>query len=178
MLIAMLDHIMIRYIILKNLAIVFLFLVVFFGGIENTAGAGISWLSFQTAARKNQNSRKPFFVWFHETGCEYCILFEKNILSEREVINSINKNFYPVKVNVYGNGKYKFFNGKEYGGKSLSAKFNVIGFPTSLFFDSNYKKIFYLPGYWNKKDFMLVLGWISSKSYKRESLRKYFKNSF
>lgn len=169
---------MIRYIALKSLTIVFLLFVVFFGGPKNTEGEGIRWLSLQKAIRKNQNLRKPFFVWFHETGCEYCILFEKNILSKKEVVNSINKNFYPVKVNVYGNVKYKFFNGKEYGGKSLSAKFNIIGFPTSLFFDSYYKKIFYLQGYWNKKDFILVLGWISSKSYKKESLRRYFKNSF
>ena len=178
MLIAIIDCIMIRYIILKNSAAVFLLLIVFFGGIENTAGAGIRWLSFQKAIKKNKNFKKPFFVWFHETGCEYCILFKKNILSERDVIDLINKNFYPVEVNAYGGRKYKFFDGKKYGGKSLSSKFNIIGFPTSLFFDSHYKKIFYLPGYWNKKDFMLVLGWISSKSYKRESLRKYFKNSF
>ena len=183
MLIAIIDFIMIRYIILKKSAVVFLLLVVFFGGIENAAGVGaktggIRWLSFQKAMKKNKNFKKPFFVWFHETGCEYCILFEKNILSEREVINLINENFYPVEINAYGGRKYEFFDGKKYGGKSLSSKFNVIGFPTSIFFDSHYKKIFYLPGYWNKKDFMLVLGWISSKSYKRESLRKYFKNSF
>jgi len=176
MLIAIIASIMIRYTILKRLVIVFLFLIAFFGGIENTAGAGIRWLSFQKAAEKNKNFKKPFFVWFHETGCEYCILFRKNILSKREVVNSINKNFYPIKINVYGYRKYEFFDGKKYSGKSLSSKFNIIGFPASLFFDPHYKKIFELQGYWSKKDFMLILNWISSKSYKRESLRRYFKN--
>ena len=136
----------------------------------------IKWLNFQKAMKKNINIKKPFLIWVHETGCEYCELFKKNVLSKTIIIYKINKYFYPIKSNGYGNKKYLFFNGKMFNGKSLSAKFNVIGFPTTVFLNSDYKKIFTLPGYWDKKNFILVLDWIGSGLYKKESLRRYFKS--
>ena len=126
---------------------------------------------------KNKDFKKPFFVWFHETGCEYCILFKRNVLSKTGIADKINKYFYAIKVNSFGDNKYIFFNGKVFNGKSLSSKFNVIGFPASIFFAPDYKTVFTLPGYWSRKDFTLVLDWLKSGLYKKESLRRYYKNT-
>jgi thioredoxin-related protein len=146
-----------------------------YAGGQNNAGS-IKWESLTAAIKNNKVHKKVFLLHFYFPTCGYCIRMDKHVFSRKSVINYVNKNFHPVLINIYGNKKILYFNGAYLTEKQLAAKFNITGVPAEIFFTPYYRKIFLLPGYWKKSDFMLVSSWVASGKYKIESLRKFSQN--
>lgn len=136
----------------------------------------IKWESIASAIKKNKIEKKYFLLHFYFPTCVYCIKMEKHVFNHKSLINYINKHFYPVMIDIYGNKKNLYFNGEYLSGKQLASKFDITGTPTEVYFNSSYKKIFKLYGYWKKADFLLISEWIASGKYKTESLRKFSRN--
>lgn len=136
----------------------------------------IHWEDLTTAIKHNKTHKKFFLLDFYSAACHYCQLMDRNVYSKKDVINYLNSHFHPVRVNIYSSKRILYFNGKYTTGAKLMSKFHLTGPPTEIFFSPAYKKIFILPGYWGKKDLLLVARWIATGKYKVESLRK-FSNS-
>ena len=143
-----------------------------YAGGQNNSGT-IKWESLTAAIKKNKLHKKVFLLHFYFPTCAYCIRMDKHVFNRKSVINYVNKHFHPVLIDIYGNKKILYFNGVYLTEKQLAAKLNITGVPTDIFYSPYYKKIFLLPGYWKKSDFMLVSRWIASGKYKIESLRKF-----
>ena len=146
-----------------------------YAGGQNNSGT-IKWESLTAGIKNNKLHKKVFLLHFYFPTCAYCIRMDKHVFSRKSVINYVNKHFHPVLVDIYGNKKILYFNGAYLTEKQLAAKLNITGVPTEIFYTSYYKKIFLLPGYWKKSDFMMVSRWIASGKYKIESLRKFSQN--
>ena len=136
----------------------------------------VKWENLTVAIKNNKLYKKVFLLHFYFPTCGYCIRMDKHVFSRKSVINFVNKNFHPVLINIYGNKKILYFNGAYLTEKQLAAKFNITGVPAEIFFTPHYRKIFLLPGYWKKSDFMMVSSWVASGKYKIESLRKFSQN--
>ena len=80
---------------------------------------------------------------FH--GCVYCEELEKNTYSDTRVIEKA-KSFVCVKVDAYEQ--------KEYDGGELTERYNVDGFPTIVFLNSNGNEINRIEGYANPGPFL------------------------
>lgn len=146
-----------------------------YAGSQNNSGT-IKWESLTSAIKNNKLHKKFFLMHFYFPTCAYCIRMNRHVFNGKSVINYVNKHFHPVLVNIYGNKKILYFNGSYLTEKQLAAKFNITGVPAEIFFTPHYRKIFLLPGYWKKSDFMMVSSWVASGKYKIESLRKFSQN--
>lgn len=146
-----------------------------YAGGQSNSGT-IKWESLTAAIKNNKLHKKFFLMHFYFPTCAYCIRMNRHVFNGKSVINYVNKHFHPVLVNIYGNKKILYFNGSYLTEKQLAAKFNITGVPAEIFFTPHYRKIFLLPGYWKKSDFMMVSSWVASGKYKIESLRKFSQN--
>jgi len=81
---------------------------------------------FELAKKEN----KPIMLYFHFNGCGACIKLEKTTFINKEVIEFVNQNFICYSVNI----SYK-------EGKETNYIYNIRGFPTILFLDTNGKII-------------------------------------
>lgn len=133
----------------------------------------IQWENFTAAIKNNKTNKKVFLLHFYYPTCTYCIRMDRNVFSKKKVIGYLNTHFHPVLVDIYNNKKVMYFNGKYMSDSQIASKLKVTGVPTEIFFSPTYKKIFVLPGYWPKNDFLLVAKWIASGKYKVETLRKF-----
>lgn len=160
---------------LTIMVMIFIFIAVPTFEIFPHTAAAIKWESLSSAIKNNKNKidKKYFLLHFYFPTCVYCIRMNKRVFNVKSVSNYIDKHFHPVAINIYSNKKVLYFNGKYLTGKQLTSKFNVTGVPAEIYFSPSYRKIFLLPGYWKKDDFMLVSKWIATGKYKTESLRKF-----
>ncbi len=133
----------------------------------------IHWENLSSAIKNNKVNKKVFLIHFYFPTCSYCIRMDKNVFSRKDVINYLNAHFHNVLVDIYSHKKVMYFNGKYMSDSHITSKLNVTGTPTEIFFSPTYKKIFILPGYWSKNNFLLVVKWIGSGKYKVETLRKF-----
>ncbi|MHB8282982.1 MAG: thioredoxin family protein [bacterium] len=133
----------------------------------------IHWDNLSSAIKNNKANKKVFLLHFYYPTCSYCIRMDKNVFSSNRVINYLNAHFHNVMVDIYSHKKVMYFNGKYMSDSHIASKFNITGTPTEIFFSPTYKKVFILPGYWSKNNFLLVVKWIGSGKYKVETLRKF-----
>ena len=70
----------------------------------------INWLSLEKAKKYAKKYDKNIFVYFYKEHCPYCEEMKKETLSDITVVNLINNNFFPVKIDsrtkdtIYYNG--------------------------------------------------------------------------
>lgn len=74
----------------------------------------IDWITLENAEKYAAKHNKKILIFFYRSHCEYCEKMQKETLSDKEVINLINKNFLPVMINGYGKDTI-IFNNKTYG---------------------------------------------------------------
>ena len=59
----------------------------------------INWITLEKAKQYAKKYNKEILIFFYKKDCEYCEKMEKEALSDMQVINLINNNFLPVKIN-------------------------------------------------------------------------------
>ena len=73
----------------------------------------INWIPLAKAEKLSEKYKKNMFIFFYRDNCDFCMKMKKEVLSDPQVINLINENFFPVIIN----GKSKkpiIYNGKKY----------------------------------------------------------------
>ncbi len=80
--------------------------------------------------------------------------------SQREIIDFLNKDFIPVRVDI----------DKE---RKIASTYFVRSLPVSWFLEPNGTKITSIPGYVNPEIFSVILKYVASESYKRMTLREF-----
>jgi len=58
----------------------------------------IDWIPLQKAKEYAKKYNKEILIFFYKKDCEYCDKMKKEALSDMQVINLINNNFLPVKI--------------------------------------------------------------------------------
>jgi thioredoxin-related protein len=82
--------------------------------------------------------------------CHFCKKMDKEVMSDKEVLSFLNKNFIPITINVK----------TEKLPLGLTHKVT----PTFFFIDKNEKVVSKIQGSWNKKDFIELLEMVLRKA--------------
>ena len=73
----------------------------------------VNWISLAQAEKLSEKYNKNMLLYFYRDNCDFCMRMKKEVLSDPQVINLVNENFFPVMIN----GKSKkpiIYNGKKY----------------------------------------------------------------
>ena len=70
------------------------------GGTDNNINTKINWLSFDEAVKQNQSQPKKIFVDLYTDWCTWCLKMEKATFEHPDIVEYINENFYPVKLDA------------------------------------------------------------------------------
>ena len=121
----------------------------------------IDWTSFADAKGRNTEDRK-YLIYFFSEQCTFCEMLERTTFTDQAVVDYINTNYTPVKVDI----------GKE---RNLAARFRVGGVPDLRFLTHQGKGISRWIGYIEGKRLLPLLQYIHTDSYESISYRDFIK---
>ena len=123
--------------------------------------AKINWSSYSDAQKAGSNGRK-YFIYFYSEHCGYCKRLESKTFSDSTVIDYINSNYTPVRVDAGTEGK-------------LAARFGVQGVPDLRFLSPEGENIARWPGFIESKRLIIMLRYIATDSYKSKNFGDFVK---
>jgi len=136
----------------------------------------VKWENIVTAFQTKDN-KKPVLIFFYTEWCTYCVKMDKEIFADNEVAQYMNDNYINIRVNPEKENNKITVMGKDITPYELMMHIGARGFPTTLFFDKNFKPVTTVPGYVNKKTFVPVLNYVKEELYKKNiPLEDYIKN--
>ena len=94
---------------MKNL---FLVSIVLTGALLNLSAqdAKINWLDFEEAVQLNKEEPKKFFIDFYTDWCGWCKRLDAVTFKDKNVVEIINANYYPVKFDAERKDTIRFQN--------------------------------------------------------------------
>ncbi len=144
-------------------SIIVLLLVVMMGPAQTPASsdrsAQINWSTYDEAQRSADNTRKRFLYFFSDQ-CGYCRMMEEKTFKNKAVINYINSNYTPVRVNA----------GRE---ARVASLFGIRGVPDLRFLTAKGEGIARWPGYIESARLITLLQYIYTDSYKKMNFKDF-----
>ncbi len=149
---------------MKRLVILLLALAPFIAFSQGAVKTEIDWIPLEKAKKYAKKYDKNILVFFYKKDCPYCEEMKRETLSDQTVIDLINHNFFPVKIDsrtkdtiLYNGIKYSNQQPISHGSTFRHdfyhevARFNRNGedlttTPTVVLFNSKFEKIKVLPG--------------------------------
>ncbi|HKK89508.1 MAG TPA: DUF255 domain-containing protein [Saprospiraceae bacterium] len=167
----------------------FLSLVLLFASCQNNAHEGqesateIKWVDWTEAVESARTeNKKKIFVDMYTDWCGWCKRMDRSTFAEPEVVQYMNKHFYPVKFDaeqkeeINYNGKdFKFVAAGKRGYHELAGTLlnGRLSYPSFVFLDENEDRIMISPGYKRKDEFLKELQFVVEGAYKSMSLEEY-----
>jgi thioredoxin-related protein len=129
----------------------------------------IEWLAYDIGLAKAKTEEKHVFIDFTTKWCGWCQKMDNDVFSIPEVIDMVNTNFVPVKVN--GDSKNELnIDGYKITEKNLTFReFGVRGFPSYWFLKPDGTKLGVISGY--KKANYMMQAFKFVKDYRYDSTR-------
>ena len=137
-----------------------IYLMVLFGFSTSNASDEIKWYPYEQGLALAKQEGKKIFVHFYADWCAYCEKMEKETLKNSAVIDYLNQNFIPVRVN----------SDKD---RDLARNYYIRGLPSTWFVSETGEKISSLPGYISAELLLNSLKFIHTNSYKNMSFKDF-----
>lgn len=115
-------------------------------------------ISFDDAIKRAKKENKIIMVELMREDCLFCKKMEREVLAEKDIVESIKKDFLSVVIDV---DKEKLPKGLE---KGLT--------PTFAFFNKEGEMFSVIPGAWNQEDFLALLKYIKKKSKLKREIKE------
>jgi thioredoxin-related protein len=106
--------------------------------------------SIDPGINESKNQGKPVFLYFRSETCYWCKRFEEEALSDKRVIDILNKNFVLVSIDQVKQ-------------KNIAINLGVRSTPYMIFFTKDGEEIIRVPGYLPTEDFLLKLNDVLEK---------------
>lgn len=110
--------------------------------------------SLDQGIKEAVNQSKPIFLYFRSETCYWCIVFEKEALSDNRIVEILNNNFILISTDVFEQ-------------KNVAANLNVRTTPYMIFFTENGDEISRIPGYIPADEFLVKLNEILEQNNNR-----------
>jgi thioredoxin-related protein len=139
------------------------FILIFILTLFGISKAEINWVPLDKAFEIAKKENKLVFVYIYSPSCHYCDIMDFNVFDSRKVEDMLNRQFVPVKLRKCS---------KE--GIEFRKKYGFVGTPMFYFLEPDGKKIKAIFGAWEEKDFVKILEYFSSGSYKTMDMNEFF----
>ncbi len=130
---------------------------------------GIQWTSYDKGLERAKAEEKHVFIDFTTSWCGWCKKMERETFSRPEVIEMMNENFIPVKVDGDSRNELNVDGFKITERNLTKREFGVRGYPTFWFLKPDGSKLGSLSGYKPTNVMMEALAFV--KDYKYDSTR-------
>ncbi len=129
----------------------------------------INWMPYDVGLHKAKTESKHVFIDFTAKWCGWCDKMDSEVFSQPEVIEMVNTNFIPVKVNGDSNQELNI-DGYKITEKNLARhEFRIRGYPAYWFLKPDGTKLGVIRGYRPTDDMMKAMTFV--KDYKYDSTR-------
>ena len=145
----------------------------------------LKWVTFEEAIELNKTEPKKLLIDLYTDWCGWCKKMDRDTYTNVQIINVINKNFYPVKFNAeqresvtFDGHTFKFVARGSRGVHELAAALtqNKLSYPTTVFMDEQVRIIQPLPGYLGPDKMLPILKYIGEDHFKSITWEDYQKN--
>ncbi len=144
--------------------------------------AKIEWLTVEQAFALHQTQPRKMLIDVYTDWCGWCKVMDRETYTDPQVIDYINKNYYPVKFNaeqrddvtIQGQ-KYVFVAQGNSGVHQFAASIlqNKLSYPSTVFLDEKLQMIQPLPGYFKAKEFHEIITFFGGDYYKNVAFDTY-----
>ncbi|MEW6411096.1 MAG: DUF255 domain-containing protein [Candidatus Zixiibacteriota bacterium] len=125
----------------------------------------IVWLSYDIALKKAKTEEKHIFIDFTAAWCGYCKKMDRETFSDQRVIDILNNDFVPVKVDGESS-KELDIDGYKITERNLAIReFGVRGYPTFWFLKSDGSKLAPIGGYRTTEYMLEALTYVKDYKY-------------
>ena len=155
------------------------FLLISAGWTGRSSAAGdeseLQWRSYSEALREAKISRKKILVDVYTNWCGWCKKMDRDVYGDKSVANLLSEHFELVKLNAESATTHEV-DGSTLTEKSISQRFGVTGYPTTVFLTDAGEGITTIPGYIPKDSFLDILEYIHTEAYKSTSWKDFQKS--
>ncbi len=133
---------------------------------ESTPQVSIEWLDMETAADRNKEEKKFFFIDIYTDWCGWCKKMDQTTFKDSGVVEYMNEHFYAVKMNAeskdpiaYKEVLYesKMYSGKAYNELAVNLLSGKMSFPSFVVLSKKEVKLGAIVGYQKPTELMLAL---------------------
>jgi thioredoxin-related protein len=134
--------------------------------------AKVEWMAFDAAMEKAATDKRYVVVDFYTDWCKWCKVMEEKTYTDTLVIKVLKEKFVTAKINGESSENITF-KGKTMTQQDFTMGMRVSGFPSTLFMDNDGKVIGIIPGYIEAPNYLKILSYITTESYKKMTLDDY-----
>lgn len=145
---------------MQNLKILLLIVTVLFFVVPIQAQS-IDWLALEKAQTLAEQENKKVMIFAEAKWCGYCKKMYNKVFPEQSVQDSLEKYFYPVRVDIESD-KTITFNGEQLTEKEFAREFRIRSTPTMIFLDPKGNVIGGQPGYMPPNVFDKLLAFVGA----------------
>ena len=171
---------------MKNLLHNFILITIIFFPFNKTFSQAekIKWIEPEEINEFQKSNPKKIMIDLYTDWCGWCKVMDRTTLSDKNVAEKINSNFYPIKINAeyrgeinFNNKVYKYLDAKPRGVNELAYYLTngQLSYPMTIFFDEEFRIITLLPGYHKSNFFKSVLDYIGEDYWKDRSWEEFNK---
>lgn len=162
-------------------------LLILIFGVTSAFSQEIKWMTMNEALNAQKKEPKKIFMDAYTVWCGPCKMLDKNTFTNKDVIEYLNKYYYPVKFNAEGTEEVTYkghtftnpnFDPKRKGRNStheFARLLKITGYPSLVFFDEKGAIIGPIPGYRNPHQLELFLKLFKGEDYKKITSPEAFK---
>lgn len=116
----------------------------------------LQWYSMEMAQEKAKSEQKDILIFAVAEWCVYCKKMDRNVFKEQEIIEAINKYFYPVRINIESDKPIRF-NGDMITEAQFAEEYNLEVPPKTLFLTPDGNEMFSYIGFISEEGYSHIL---------------------
>lgn len=132
-----------------------------------------TFMDFSEDLEEANKNNRHIMIYFHQNGCPYCAKLVRDNFHDRALVTKLQKNFDAIEINMFGNRDLSDWNNKDFTEKEFSTYMKVQFTPTLIFLDAKGKIVLRLNGYQSIDKMHVILDYVASKNYLKQSYAHY-----
>lgn len=127
---------------------------------------GVRWRAWDAGLREAGKSQRPVLVDVYTDWCGWCKRMDRDVYSRPEIRDYLSSRFVTIRLNAESNDAARY-EGRAWTSRSLASRFQVSGYPTTIFLRANGEHLANLPGYIEADRFLTLLRYVGDGAMDR-----------